>query len=56
MTEADYELWRPALIAFYRAESPWMSQKLENLSRGYSLTTEDRHVIRGLREAMKVAA
>lgn len=53
---ADYEAWRPALIAFYRAESPWMTQKLENLRRGDPLTTDDCHVIDGLMAVQKVAA
>jgi hypothetical protein len=52
----DYEAWRPALIAFYWRESPWMLQKLENLERGYPLSDDDRRVIDGLREALKVAA
>jgi hypothetical protein len=53
---ADYEAWRPALIAFYRHESPWMTQKLENLRRGDPLTTDDRHVIDGLIAATRIAA
>jgi hypothetical protein len=52
----DYEAWRPALIAFYRHESPWMRQKLENLERGDPLTTDDRHVIDGLIAATRIAA
>ena len=51
----DYEAWRSALIAFYRAESPWMTQKVENLERGYPLTTSDRHTIDGLAAARRAA-
>jgi hypothetical protein len=50
------EAWRPALIAFYRQESPWMSQKLENLQRGDPFTDYDIHAIKGLQAALKVAA
>jgi hypothetical protein len=53
---ADMEAWRPALIAFYRQESPWMLQKLENLERGRPLTADDIRVIKGLCAALKVAA
>jgi hypothetical protein len=53
---ADYEAWRPQLIAFYRHESPWMRQKLENLERGDPLTIDDRHVIDGLIAATRIAA
>jgi len=52
----DYEAWRPALIAFYRHESPWMVQKLANLENGYPLSIDDRHVIDGLIAARKIAA
>jgi len=52
----DYEAWRPALIAFYRADSPWMAQKLSNLRNGHPLTDDDRLVIDGLMAAVKVAA
>jgi len=45
----EYEAWRPALIAYYRAESPWMVQKLQNLRNGYPLNDTDRSVIDGLR-------
>jgi hypothetical protein len=44
----DYEAWRPALIAFFRADSPWMAQKRENLERGDPLTNEDRRTIDAL--------
>lgn len=54
--EQDYEFWRPALIAFYQGESPWMTQKIENLRRGDPLTIDDCHVIDGLREATRLAA
>jgi gluconate kinase len=50
----NYEAWRPALIAFYESDSPWMRQKLENLRRGDPLTDEDKRTIDGL--ALKVAA
>ena len=56
MNALDYEAWRPALIAFYWHESPWMRQKLENLERNEPLTAEDKHVIDGLVAAQKVAA
>ena len=52
----NLEAWRPALMAFYWQESPWMRQKLENLERGYPFTTDDLRVIEGLRAAVKVAA
>lgn len=52
----DYEAWRPALIAFYQAESPWMSQKLQNLRRGDAMTGDDKHVIDGLIAAVRIAA
>jgi hypothetical protein len=42
---ADYEAWRPALIAFYWKDSPWMRQKLESLERGCPLTDYDKTVI-----------
>jgi hypothetical protein len=54
--EQGFEAWRPALIAFYRQESPWMSQKLENLQRGDPFTDYDIHAIKGLQAALKVAA
>lgn len=44
----NYEAWRPALIAFYRVDSPWMTQKRENLNRGDPLTNEDRRIIDAL--------
>lgn len=44
----NYEVWRPALIAFYETESPWMTQKLENLNRGDPMTFEDRRIIDAL--------
>lgn len=53
---ADYEQWRPALIAFVQKDSPWMTQKLENLERGDPLTIDDRHVIDGLIAATRIAA
>jgi len=52
----NLEAWRPALMAFYWQESPWMRQKLENLERGYPFTADDLRVIEGLRAAVKVAA
>jgi hypothetical protein len=50
-----YEQWRPALIAFYRAESPWMAQKLANLATGCPLSLDDKHVIDGLMAAREAA-
>lgn len=44
----NYEAWRAALIAFYETESPWMTQKLENLNRGDPMTFEDRRIIDAL--------
>ena len=52
----DYEAFRPALIAFYEHESPWMVQKLENLRRGDPLTIDDKHVIDGLAAVQALAA
>lgn len=46
-----YETWRPALIAFIQKDSPWMTQKLENLQRGDPLTAEDERTIRALQAA-----
>jgi hypothetical protein len=47
----DFEQWRPALIAFVQKDSPWMTQKLENLRRGDPLTQEDYHTIKALQAA-----
>jgi hypothetical protein len=52
----DYEAYRERLIAFYRHESPWMTQKLENLRLGYPLSIDDMHVIDGLMAVEKLAA
>jgi hypothetical protein len=45
----DYEAWRPALIAFYRADG-WF-QSAENLERGCELTPECERTIRSLAAA-----
>jgi hypothetical protein len=42
----DYESWRPALAAFYRAEA--MFQSAENVSRGDPLTISDKRTIDAL--------
>lgn len=47
-TLPDYEAYRPALLAFYKVDSPWMFQKLKNLEHGDPLTFEDRRIIDGL--------
>jgi hypothetical protein len=47
----DYEAWRPALIAFYRAQGPWF-MTIEQLERGAPLTTDNKHDIDGLVAAM----
>ena len=56
----DYEAWRPALIAFYRAQGPWF-MTIEELERGCPLSTDNKHDIDGLVAAselipMKAAA
>lgn len=51
----NYEAWRPALISFYRVESPWMTQKRENLERGDQLTNDDRRIIDALIVAVERA-
>jgi hypothetical protein len=48
MNAQGYEAWRPALIAFYQAESPWMTQTLEGLRRGDPLTAENKRAIEAL--------
>jgi hypothetical protein len=58
MMDRDYEAWRPALIAFYRAQGPWF-QSVRNLEAGWPLTSENKHDIDGLiaaMEAMREAA
>ena len=47
---------RAALIAFYRAESPWMAQKCENLKRGDPLTMDDRRTLDGIQAAARALA
>lgn len=42
----DYEAWRPALIAFYKADG-WF-QSAENLERGSPLNNADRRLIDAL--------
>lgn len=42
----NYEAWRPALIAFYKAEA--MFQSAENVKRGEPLTNGDRRMIETL--------
>ena len=56
MNALDYEAWRPALLAFYWHESPWMRQKLENLERNEPLSADDKRVIDGLVAAHRIAA
>lgn len=52
----NYEAWREALIAFYRAESPWMTGKRDHLKQGGELTDTDKRIIEGLAAVQKVAA
>jgi hypothetical protein len=55
----DYEAWRLALIAFYQAETPWMTQKCANLKCGEPFTKDDLRVLAGLvaaAERMPLAA
>lgn len=52
----DYEAWRPALIAFYQSESPYLPTRIQCLRRGCPLSVDDKHTIDGLRAALKVAA
>jgi hypothetical protein len=42
----DYEAWRSALAAFYRAEA--FPQSAENVERGDRLTNADRRTIEAL--------
>lgn len=42
----DYEAWRPALIAFYKADC-WF-QSAENLERGCDLSAQDKRLIEAL--------
>lgn len=55
-TVQDDEAWRPALIAFYEVESPWMSQTLESLRGGYPFTRDNRRVIDAIKAAQRLAA
>lgn len=49
---ADLEAWRPALIAFYRAECSF--QRAENLERGwFGLDATDRRIINALKAAFE---
>ena len=50
MNELDYEAWRPALIAFYRADC-WF-QTADNLEHGYELTVENKSHARALAAAL----
>jgi hypothetical protein len=54
--KTELEAWRPALIAFYRQESPWMLQTLEDLTLGRPFTDDNIRVIRGLQAAVRLAA
>lgn len=54
--EMDRELDRQMLIAFYKRESPWMAQTLEDLRLGYPLTQDNLRVLAALKEALAVAA
>lgn len=45
----DYEAWRPALVAFYRADC-WF-QSAENLERGGQLSEDNKRHIRALQAA-----
>jgi hypothetical protein len=47
------EAWRPALIAFYRADA-WF-QSAENLERGYQLSAQDIRLIEALQKAFQRA-
>lgn len=51
----DYEAWRPALIAFYRAQGPWY-MTIEELERGSPLTTDNKHDIDGLVAALALVS
>jgi hypothetical protein len=50
----DYETWRPALSAFYRAEA-WF-QSAENVKNGFALTIEDKRTIDALVAAFELRA
>ena len=50
----NYEQWREALVAFYRAEV--MFQSAENVRRGDPLTASDKRTIDALAAAFKRAA
>lgn len=50
----DYEAWRPALIAFYRAQGPWF-MTIEQLERGSPLSADNKHDIDGLMAAFELA-
>lgn len=51
---ADYEAWRAALAAFYRADACF--QSAENIERGMPLDVGDKRVIRALQAAFIVQA
>ena len=48
--ETDYEAWRPALIAFYRADSWFVSA--EHLERGAQLSVQDKRLIEALAKTL----
>jgi hypothetical protein len=50
----DYEGWRSALVAFYRAEA-WF-QSAENVANGFPLTVEDKRTIDALAAAFEQRA
>lgn len=54
--EMDRQIDREMLIAFYRRESPWMVQTLEDLRLGYPFTADNLRVLAALKEAFKLAA
>ena len=61
MNDLDYEAWRPALIAFYKADG-WF-QSVENLEKyDFPLGLQDKRLIEALAKAfaerpkLKIAA
>jgi hypothetical protein len=53
VTDREYEKWRPALIAFYRAQGPWFGT-IRHLEMGGALTPDNKHDIDGLAAAFAV--
>lgn len=50
MTDREYEKWRPALIAFYRAQGP-APMTIYQLEHGAPLSIDNKHDIDGLAAA-----